>query len=158
MPTVRIKGWPRRGAPSVPPPGLTALLSDDVDMDAEQVEETFRRLKKGKSVDLPFDPGDEAPARRMMKKLELLGLESELRDEEAEDPDRAGERGWRFRGALYIALFLIGAIARSPWLGVLLVAIGLGAVGCAALIRKMTARAERRFEVLRSFDPDDKVH
>ena len=73
------------------------------------------------------------------------------------EEDRS-RRDWRLRVSLPIALFLIGALVRSPWLGALLAAIGLGAVGCAALIRLMTRRAERRFEVLRSFDPDDKVH
>ena len=67
-------------------------------------------------------------------------------------------RDWRLKGSVYVALFLIGAMVRGPWLGVLLVVIGLGAAGCAALLRRVTRRAERRFEVLRRFDPDDKVH
>ena len=88
----------------------------------------------------------------------MVRLKESSDDDPEEDPERARPRDWRLKGSVYVALFLIGAMVRGPWLGVLLVVIGVGAAGCAALLRRMTRRSERRFEVLRNFDPDDKVH
>jgi predicted lysophospholipase L1 biosynthesis ABC-type transport system permease subunit len=192
-------------------------------MDVDQVADALKRLKKRQDVDIPFDPGDEEPARGMMKRLAALGLESNLIDDTS--PVGVGLPSWFIKyigggcaGLLLLwtaavllptgsgfrkfmpamtALFvvsipiayrlyldslttqearedrdrrerqylpwLIGAVivfaftAHTPWLGLLFLAIGVGGIGCAMVIRLMTRKSERRIEVLEQFSPNEKV-
>ncbi|HYV19741.1 MAG TPA: hypothetical protein VFC25_12015 [Verrucomicrobiae bacterium] len=154
MPTVRIKGWPPAGAPSVLPPSLSALLEDEAEMDADQVAAAFKRLTKGREVDIPFDPGDEEMARAMMKKLAALGLDSELCD------DAGAQSFWRTahpRLWLYATALIVGFIFRAPWVSVLLLAIVVGGFGCALILRRVTRRTEQRLEILDKLDPNDQA-
>jgi hypothetical protein len=204
MPTVRIKGWQPDTAPPDVPPDLSRLLGEDVEMDAEQIEKAFKRLTSGKSVDVPFDPGDEDMAREMMGKMQALGLQSELLERRRRVPRRAGltpglvtyiiagsfvlvavtwatlltappvevlrlpaglcvvfvvsifailrkrrlslmteeereeeDRRQRRIKAWYLVFPLIPIIIGAPWVGLLLLVIGVGGVGCAFLIKWM---------------------
>jgi hypothetical protein len=192
-------------------------------MDPEQIAVAFKRLRKGRDVGVPFDPGDEDMAGGMMRKLAAMGMESELCDdirhgregarlpswfiqyiaggclallalwlaaarlpagamvlnvivgmtllfiasipvldrlhrdslltEEARDEEQ--KRQSRLRLWFFAVLVPLGVIIENPWFAVPLLAIGVGGIGCAIIIRAMTRRAGRRPGLLDEFDPDD---
>jgi hypothetical protein len=78
MPLIRLTGWPGKLRSGNLPPSLSAFLVHDARMELAEAEATVQRLKKGKSVDITFDTGEDESATAFAEKAKTFSLDAEI--------------------------------------------------------------------------------
>ena len=157
-PIVRIRGW-RSGnvSPSLQKV-VEELFSDAADYDDDQIAKMIDRLKRGRSVALEFDTGDEDAARAFMQKVASVGLHATLHEKPIKfHMYHGGFEFFAYASLRTIVPAVLLVILAEPWLGLVLCAIVVGALVSAFAIHIVINRSNRPAELLEHFDEDTRA-